>query len=143
MLIGEYRNKLVAGNRVAFPKRFREEIGQKVVVAQGYEGCLVAVSPTQWEELVADAASGPFVSGSVRDTTRFLLGSAVETELDYQGRFVVPQSLREYASLGDEVCFLGLGRWVEIWDKKRWVERKKYIDEHSGEIGEKLAKLEM
>ena len=138
MLIGEYRNKLVAGNRIAFPKKFREEIGSKIVVAQGYEGCLVAVSLKQWEGLIVDAANGPFVSEPVRDTTRFLLGSAVEVELDDQGRFVLPQNLREYASIGGEVCFLGLGRWVEIWDKKRWLERKNYIDEHSGEIGEKL-----
>src|SRR3989339_285846 len=97
MLIGEFRNKLADGFRVAFPKKFRSEMGEKLILAQGYEGCLIAVSPQSWDQLVLDAASGPFVSQSVRDTTRFILGSAAEVELDEQGRFVVPENLREAA----------------------------------------------
>lgn len=143
MLIGEYRNKLVAGNRLVLPKKFREEIGSKVIITQGYEGCLVVVSPVQWGALVQEAAGGPFVSEATRDTTRFLLGGAAELELDEQGRFVVPENLRSYATITGEVCFLGLGRWLEIWDGLRWQERKKYIGEHSGEISEKLSGLEI
>jgi len=143
MLIGEYKYKVEAKNRVSLPKKFREEIGNKIVVTQGYEGCLVVVSPRQWEVLIEDAAKGPFVSEAVRETSRFLLGGAVEVELDEQGRFVLPQPLREYAGIGKEVCFLGLGRWVEIWDARKWAKRKAYLAKHSGEIGEKLQKLEV
>lgn len=143
MLIGEFRNKLADGFRVPFPKKFREILGTKLILAQGYEGCLVAVSPAQWEELVYGSASGPFVSQSVRDTTRFLLGSAAEIELDDQGRFVVPENLREYTGITGEVAFLGLGRWVEIWDLGRWQGRKRYLSEHGGEIAEKLSKAEL
>ena len=143
MLIGEFRNKLVDGFRVAFPKKFRQELGEKFVLAQGYEGCLVAVSSSQWEQLMVGAAGGPFVSQSVRDTSRFLLGSAAAVELDDQGRFVVPESLRQYAGISGEISFLGLGRWVELWDLNKWLARKQYIDEHGSEIAEKLSKLEI
>jgi len=143
MLIGEHVYKVGEKNRVALPKAFREEIGSKIVVTRGYEGCLVVVSPAQWEGLISDAASGPFVSSPVRDTSRFLLGGAAEIELDEQGRFVLPKSLVDYAGVADEVCFLGLGRWVEIWDKGRWAERQKYLAEEAGEIAEKLAQLKV
>ncbi len=143
MLIGEYQYRVEAKNRVSLPKKFREEIGGKIVVTQGYEGCLVIVSPKQWEVLIEDAATGPFVAEEVRDTSRFLLGGAVEVELDEQGRFVLPQPLKEYAGIGQEVCFLGLGRWVEIWASQEWEKRKVYIAKHSGEIGKKLARLEV
>ncbi|OGC50256.1 hypothetical protein A2716_03540 [candidate division WWE3 bacterium RIFCSPHIGHO2_01_FULL_40_23] len=139
MIIGEFRNKLVDGNRLSFPKKFREETGNKIVITQGYEGCLVIVDQKGWDILVSEAAKGPFVSLSVRDTSRFLLGSASEIELDGQGRFVLPANLKEYAKISEEVVFLGLGRWVEVWALPRWTERKKYIDDHSGEIGEKLS----
>ena len=142
MIIGEFRSKLVSGNRLAFPKKFREEMGQKVIITQGYEGCLVIVDEEGWESLITDSAKGPFVSEPVRDTTRFLLGSAAEVELDDQGRFVLPANLKEYGAVSEDVIFLGLGRWVEVWDKQRWLDRKKYIDDHSGEIGEKLSQLE-
>jgi len=143
MLIGEYQYRVEAKNRVSLPKKFREEIGGKIVVTQGYEGCLVVVSPKQWEVLIEDAATGPFVAEEVRDTSRFLLGGAVEVELDEQGRFVLPQPLKDYAGIGQEVCFLGLGRWVEIWASQEWEKRKAYIAKHSGEIGKKLARLEI
>lgn len=143
MLIGEFRNKLADGFRVAFPKKFREGLGERLILTQGYEGCLIAVSPQAWDQLVADAAAGPFVSQSVRDTTRFLMGSAAEVELDEQGRFVIPENLREAAGIKDEVAFLGLGRWVEIWDQHTWSERKRYIKEHGSEIAEKLSRVEL
>jgi len=143
MLIGEYQYRVEAKNRVSLPKKFREEIGGKIVVTQGYEGCLVVVSPKQWGVLIEDAAAGPFVAEEVRDTSRFLLGGAVEAELDDLGRFVLPPNLKEYAKIKKEVCFLGLGRWVEIWAAEKWLERKTYIARHSGAIGKKLADLEI
>lgn len=143
MLIGEYQYKVGEKKRTALPKKFRDELGKKIIITQGYEGCLIVVSPEQWKKIISDAASGPFVSGAVRDTSRFLLGGAVEVELDDQGRFVLPQNLLEYAKIEEEVCFLGLNRWVEIWDAKHWNERKQYIAEHSSEIAEKLGELEV
>ena len=114
-----------------------------MVITQGYEGCLVIVDEKGWDHLVTDTAKGPFVSQSVRDTTRFLLGSAAEVELDDQGRFVLPANLTTYSKITEEVVFLGLGRWVEVWSLDTWNERKKYIDDHSGEIGEKLSNLKL
>ena len=124
MIIGEYQQKLGDKNRIAFPKKFREELGNKLIMTKGYEGCLVIMSPAQWEEMVSDSVSGPFVSGVVRDTSRFLLAGASEIELDSQGRFVVPNYLKEYSKLNLEGVFLGLGRWVELWGLEKWKKKK-------------------
>lgn len=144
MLIGEYRTKLGEKNRTAVPKKFREEIGNKCVITQGYERCLIMVSLKQWEALV-DALSGvPFTQNVLRDTARFLIGGATEVQLDSQGRFVLPENLLEYVGMGkeSEVVFLGLHRWVEIWDKAMWLERKTYLFENSAQIAEKLNEIE-
>ena len=141
MIIGEFNQKLGDKNRIAFPKKFREELGNKLIITKGYEGCLVVMSPAQWEEMISGAVSGPFVSGLIRDTTRFLLGSASEIELDSQGRFIIPSYLSEYASLKTEGIFLGLGKWVELWDKNLWNEKIKEIESHSSEVGDRLANL--
>lgn len=143
MIIGEYTQKITDKKRVALPKKFREEIGNKLVVTKGYEQCLIILSPTQWQEMISDSISGPFVSQAIRDTSRFLLGSAVEIELDAQGRFVIPSHLEEYAGLSDESVFLGLGRWIEVWSIKRWHEKRGEIENQSSVIGEKLAGLKL
>lgn len=138
MLIGEYRSKVTSGNRAALPKKFREELGNAFIITRGYEDCLLVVSFKLWEKILEEATSGPFISSSVRDTSRFLIGGAHEIDLDRQGRFVIPASLLKYAKIQSEVTFLGLNRWIEIWDYQAWEQRKKFLQESGGEIAEKL-----
>lgn len=141
MIIGEYKQKLGDKNRIAFPKKFREELGNKLIISKGYEGCLVIMSPAQWEEMVQSSVSGPFVSEVIRNTRRFLLASASDIELDVQGRFVVPPYLMGYSDINQEGVFLGLGDWVELWSADKWQQKQKELDETSTGVGEKLANL--
>ena len=140
MLIGSYTQKVGPRYRVALPAKFRRILGKKIILTRGYEGCLLIIPDKSWQELLSSVAEGPFVSRAVRDTTRFLLGSAFEIELDDQGRFVLPEALRTYAEIEKEAVFAGLGRWVEIWDGGRWVERQKYLDKRGSALAERLAK---
>jgi len=41
-------------------------------------------------------------------------------EADKQGRIVLPQNLREFASLTRDVVIIGASSRVEIWDKQKW-----------------------
>ena len=141
MIIGEYQQKVSTKNRIAFPKKFKDELGNKLIITRGYEGCLVIMSPVQWKEMVADSISGPFVSSVIRDTSRFLLGSASEIDLDNQGRFVIPSYLIEYSDIQENAVFLGLGGWVELWSDKSWKKKRKQLESDSSVIGEKLANL--
>ena len=141
MIIGEYQQKLGDKNRIAFPKKFREELGNKLIMTKGYEGCLVIMSPAQWEEMVSDVVSGPFVSGLVRDTSRFLFAGASEIELDSQGRFVIPTYLKEYSGIESDGIFLGLGRWVELWGDEKWQKKSHEIEGESSIVGDKLVGL--
>ncbi|OGC51355.1 hypothetical protein A2982_01190 [candidate division WWE3 bacterium RIFCSPLOWO2_01_FULL_39_13] len=140
MIIGEYSQKISEKNRTAFPGKFREELGSKLVITKGYEGCLVIMSPAQWEEMVSDNVSGPFVSELIRDTRRFLLGGASEIDLDPQGRFVIPAYLKTYSGLIEEAVYVGLGTWVELWSRENWDEKRKDVESRSSVIGEKLSK---
>lgn len=140
MLIGQYRSKISPKGRVAFPKKFREELGDSLVVTVGYENSLMVVSAKQWQSLV-EGVGKPFIFDSSRDTNRFLLGEASEIDLDQQGRFVLPSYLREHAKMKEEVVFLGLNKYVEIWDKSLWEEYQKYLHENIGKIAEKLGQI--
>uniref|UniRef100_A0A831Z190 Transcriptional regulator MraZ n=1 Tax=candidate division WWE3 bacterium TaxID=2053526 RepID=A0A831Z190_UNCKA len=129
MLIGEYRYRVGLKNRVAIPKKFRDDLGKQVVAMRGYEGSIMVVSRKNWSKLVEEAIGGPLTDPKVRDTARFLMGGAHEIEFDAQGRFVLPPSLVEHAgaAAGKEVVFVGLGRWVELWSSDRWDRRLKRV----------------
>lgn len=141
MLIGEYQTKLTEGQRLAIPKKFREDLGASLLLTRGYEGCLVLVNKKQFEKLTEGIANKPFIQGDVRETTRFLLSGAHEIDLDEQGRFVLPPSLRQEVGIVNEVVFLGLLNWVEVWDNNLWQEHKAKLAKKSTEIADRLASL--
>ena len=102
MLIGQYRTKVSPKGRLAFPKRFREVLGDNLVVTVGYENSLMVVSAKNYKSLVESTEGKPVILNSARDTARFLLGEATEIDLDEQGRCVLPSYLRAHARIGEE-----------------------------------------
>ncbi len=69
----------------------------------------------------------PLTNKKARDFKRFFLGSAVDGELDKQGRVLISSALRAYAGLEKEVVLAGVLDKIEIWDKKAW-------DAHNEEV---------
>lgn len=141
MIIGEYTSKIGAKNRVAIPKRFRKELGEGLILTRGYEDALVLVNKQMWKQIAGEVMEGSFINRNIRDTSRFLVGSAVELEPDMQGRVVIPKSLYDHAQLDKEAVFIGLVNWVEIWSKDKWSARVKYLSENGEEIANQLSAL--
>ena len=140
MLIGSYSGRLSPKRRTAVPKKFLEELGNTFIIAKWYEGCLVIVGKSLWEALLERVTPrGTVVTGPVRDTDRFILGSAFEVSSDGQGRIVIPAGLASYANLSEKIVFLGLRDRVEVWDEEVWIKRETEIASHAAELIEKLA----
>lgn len=138
-LLGQYEVNVGRKGRVAFPKKLREILGKEIILTRGYEGCLIAVSKKRWSTLIESTEDKPFVFGPARDTARFLLGNAAEVELDNQGRFVIPPHLREYSEIDNNAVFLGLAKYVEIWDRKKWKHYQEYLSKNIDHISERLS----
>lgn len=140
MLIGTYFSVLSPKRRSAIPKKFLQELGKKLIVAKWYEGCLVLVGMEAWQALLNKlTGKSEIITAPVRDTDRFILGSAYELDPDDQGRVIIPKNLGEYARLGEKLVYIGLGNRVEIWDEDKWKEHDKYVSIHAGEFIEELA----
>ena len=75
-----------------------------------------------------------------------LIGYASDLELDGSGRVLLPQSLREYASLEKKLVLVGQVNKMELWDEAAWfAERAKLLDEATGEgaIPEELMSISL
>ena len=120
MLIGEYDHSLDSKGRLIMPAKLRETIGEKFVVTKGLDGCLFAFSITEWQKFEEKLKSLPLSNRNSREFTRFFLSGATECEIDKQGRFLIPNNLRESANLQKEVVIIGVGTRIEIWDKGKW-----------------------
>lgn len=138
MLIGQYESKIGEKHQAALPKKFRDVLGEKLIITKGFENCLIIVSVENWKTLLEGTEGRPFTNKSTRELQRFLLGNATDVELDSKGRFVVPEYLRKFASIDSEVVFAGIQRFVEVWDKEMWEKHQSELTINIGDIAEKL-----
>lgn len=143
MFLGTYHVQVASGRRVFIPASLRTNLGEKLIIAKWYEECLVLIPEDSWKALYKRLTGGrETIALGIRGTERFILGSAFETTIDEQGRIVIPELLTKYASLEDEVSFLGLGDRIEIWNKKIWEEKERNVAREATEYLERLAKDE-
>ena len=127
MLMGEYRNNIDVKGRVVIPSKFREELGDKIILTRGLDGSLFIYSISMWNSLTEKLKTLSFTEKESRNFTRFLLSGAVTLEFDKQGRVIVPSYLKDYADLEKEVVLVGVLNRVEFWSRDNW---NKFMDDN-------------
>lgn len=143
MVLGEFGARVDTKGRVAFPSKFRKVLGDQLIITKGYEQTLIIVSVQEWRTLLEGTEGKPLIQAETREVQRFLLGGASDVALDGKGRFLLPEYLRHFAKLEEEIIFLGLSRYIEVWSKNRWDEHKVVLEENIGRISEKLTPWEI
>ncbi len=137
---GEYKHSLDSKGRVSIPAKFRNQMGDIVVILKGIDECLYIVAKDFWQKEVDKIINLPITNENSRLYKRLTLGMAHEREIDRLGRILIPQPLKEYASIKKEVVFLGIGDRVEIWALHKWQEYEKENCK-VGEIAKRLNEL--
>ena len=137
MLIGQYQHNIDAKNRVIVPAKFREDLGERFYVTKGLDGCLFVLSEEGWKRLQDKIVAMPM--SQARQLQRFFFSGAAEVEPDKQGRILIPQPLRDYASIEKDVTFIGTGDRAEIWSTECWTQFNDNLTE--GSIAEAMDAL--
>ena len=126
-MFGEFQHRVDEKGRVIVPAMFREELGYKFYVTKDLtQRSLKMYSMDGWKKIADKYNRLPSNNRAVQMQRRLLFSSAVECEVDKQGRITIPVKLREYADIKKEVIFAGDGDKAEIWDTANW---DKYFDE--------------
>jgi MraZ protein len=127
--------------RLAIPARFREALGEGVVITRGFDRCLMGFPRAIWEPLAQQVSGLSLGQGEARNLRRLLFSGAADIMMDRQGRILIPQNLREYAELGEQVIVAGLNTHFEIWTSERWRAVLDTLDENASAFAEQLATL--
>ena len=120
-----------AKGRVFIPAKFRDEMGEELVVFKALDGakCLFVVSRAEWDELTAKISALPF--SQAKQFERYIYPAAADLSCDAQGRALLPADLRQHASLSDGIKINGTGKRLEIWSAGDWEsEQQKHTDEN-------------
>ena len=141
MMIGEYRHNLDDKGRLAIPAKFRRELSKGATVTRGLDNCLFLYTKNEWDKVAEKYANLPIAQANSRAFSRLMLAGAMDVELDKQGRIILPEYLRQFASVKKNVVITGLYNRLEIWDEDTWNKYKGQTEAESGAIAEKMAEL--
>lgn len=141
MLIGEYRHTIDAKKRISLPSKFRKVIGKNVVVTHGLDHCLFVYPQKGWEQLLEKFKNLSMGQADQRKFNRYILGGAIDGEVDSMGRILIPDFLKSFAHLQNKVVLVGVNDRVEVWDEERWDNYKKQVEEDADMLAEKLGEL--
>lgn len=122
---GKYYNSLDPKGRLIIPAPFREILSSNhssklIITNEVFDKCLCAYDIDEWQKLIEKVNQMPQTSDAVKYFKRRVIGSAIECEIDKQGRVLVSSALRVDAGLNSEVVLLGLGGKIEIWNKNEF-----------------------
>lgn len=143
-LYGEYKYTMDAKGRVFIPARFREELRKEdknyFMLSIGLDRCLYIFLPSQWEKLISDNMQMFKADNKEEERAfkRFFFGNACDAQVDEQGRILVPQNQKAYASLKKNIVIQGVGNKAEIWDAQCLAKYKKDVMEPSFEKFSKI-----
>ena len=128
MFFGSYEFNIDDKGRVVIPSKMRDEVGSKLYLIKGFEGCISLYKEEDFQKYISKIQSLPYEKSKVRKYTRLLLSSVVELNIDRQGRMLIPvKTLKEY-KIGDKAMILGEIDHIEIRDLDSW---NSYKDESS------------
>lgn len=120
MPYGEYPYSIDDKGRVVIPPAFREFVEDGMILTRGMEGCLYVFPLASWRRVEEQLENLPLTDPGSRAFVRFFYSGASKNRLDNQSRVSVPQTLRTFASLEDEVIVAGAPSRLEFWNPARW-----------------------
>ena len=141
MFIGEYHHNIDDKGRLAIPVKFRLDLAKGAVVTRGLDSSLFLLPMEEWGKLAEKIANLPLGQSNSRAFARLMLAGAMDVALDKQGRFVIPEYLREYCGVKKQVVVVGVNTRLEIWDKDKWDAYSAQTQEDAEAIAEQLGDL--
>ncbi len=119
---------LDAKGRFAIPTRYRDKLAELcdnvlVLTVSPIDRCLFLYPLPAWnviDERLEALSDFDRQAGLVK---RAMRGSAIDCELDSQGRILIPDHHKQYAGLDKRIVYCGQGRRFELWNEEVWMEQ--------------------
>lgn len=122
---GKHYYTVDSKGRIIIPAPYREIIfanySPRLYVTNAlFDKCLYLYPVEEWNKLQEFIKSKPRSDEAIKFFMRRVIASAMEVEMDKQGRILIPYALREDAQINEDVVIVGQIDRIEIWNKEEW-----------------------
>ena len=139
MFYGTHEHTIDEKNRLTLPAKFRDGLDGGVVLVRGIDRTVDVYPRGSWEASAERISALDSLTREAREMKRFVFAGATVTDLDKQGRVLVPPDLARHASLGRDVAVVGVDDHIEIWDRPQWASHVSAIEGSVGDVAERAA----
>lgn len=126
MFAGTHQLSVDDKGRIAIPARFRqalqEQCGAQLYITVGSNPCLEIYPAPEFQRIANDIQNLADQSAA-EQLKQWFIGFAVESEMDKQGRLLLPPMLRRRAKLDGSAVLMGQITRFDVWSEAVWNER--------------------
>lgn len=119
---GNSSHTMDAKGRVTIPASYRDALGDEFTIGMNNELSAIALYPKErWRSIEEDLNRIPPTDIRGMRYVRLINGNSFpDSQLDAQGRVLLPPALRSKMGLVKNVRFVGVGQCIEVWDEARY-----------------------
>ena len=126
MFAGTHQLTVDDKGRLAIPARFRAQLDEQcqsqLVITMGPQPCIEIYPAPEFQRLAQDIQA--MEDRRKADLLKqVFIGFAVETEVDKQGRVLLPPMLRKRVRLNSSAVLMGQFSRFDVWAEDAWNER--------------------
>jgi MraZ protein len=125
LFLSTFVNKVDRKGRVSVPATFRSTLAthrhpNQVVLIPSFK--YEAIDGTGSDHLIEmmEGLSTLDQYSDRRDDLALVFAESRSLQIDGEGRIVLPDELKNYAGITDEVAFVGLGTMFQLWEPERF-----------------------
>lgn len=142
MFYGEHTHTLDDKGRLILPARFRDiakdRCMERFFLTRGLDQCVFMFPENEWLLIEQKFKNMSFMKSEQRAFNRVFFSGAIDVEPDKQGRFIIPQYLKDFAGIVQKTILIGVSNRIEIWDEKIWSQFYTQSSESFEKIAENL-----
>lgn len=120
MFLGKFFCNLDKEYRFLAPEGIKNHLTENVYITQGFDHNLWVLSQEAFQEIYKKLGQLNVADPLARLLFRLILGAATQVQDDNQGYLKIPDELRSYAQIKEDVLLIGQGDYFEIWAPELW-----------------------
>jgi MraZ protein len=141
MFLGSVHTEIDERGKLTLPERWRAELLGGAVLTRSVDPCLYIFPREKFETIVRAVDELGVELADTRNWSRYLSGPATELEIDRSGSIAIPEHLRQFAGLRQEVNLIGVTSRIEVWNPSKRQESESRELAQMKEIAERVGKI--
>ncbi len=127
LFVSTFVNKIDKKGRVSLPSIFRTALpndhkNEIILLKSLRNNAIEGLSVPRVNEIASRINNLDFFSDEHDDFTTSIFSEMLPTHLDKEGRFLLPENLKDFASIESEAAFIGQGFYFQIVNPKTAID---------------------